>query len=171
MHYNICNIKKGDTMSNVECRRGFLKAAAGLAGAAVVAPVLMAGERKGSGSGAYLAYEHKNVGSFSNLKKDGEIDFNYPDAESPCKAVIVNGQVKAYSLLCTHKGCPTVYDAETKIFECPCHFSKFDAEKDGEMIIGQATGSLPRVLVEVKNGDIIAYGIDGLVFGRESNIL
>lgn len=159
-------------MSNTQCRRGFLKAATGLAGAIFVAPTaLMAGEKQSSANGAYLAYEHKKIGSVSALKKNGEIDFNYPDDASPCKAVLIDGKVKAYSVLCTHKGCPTMYDSSNQIFECPCHFSKFDAAEDGQMVIGQATGSLPRVLVEVKDGDIIAYGIDGLVFGRESNIL
>lgn len=159
-------------MSNTQCRRGFLKAAVGLAGAAVVAPsVLMAGEKKSSANGAYLAYDRKKIGSVSALEKSGEIDFNYPDDGSPCKAVLIDGKVKAYSVLCTHKGCPTMYDSDTKVFECPCHFTKYDAEKNGLMVIGHATGDLPRVLVEVVNDEIVAYGIDGLVFGRQSNVL
>jgi choline kinase len=39
------------------------------------------------------------------------------------------------------------------------------------MVIGQATAKLPKVMVNVKGDDIIAYGIDGLVFGRISNVL
>ena len=151
-------------------RRGFLKAAAGVATASVVAPSLLASE-KSQVNGAYLAYEEKKVGSLSRLKASGTLDFSYPDANSPCQAVYVDGEVKAYSTLCTHKGCPLIYDANTQTFVCPCHFSKFDAQKDGEMVIGQATSELPQVFVKVEGDDIIAYGIDGLVFGRESNII
>jgi len=151
-------------------RRGFLKTAAGVAATAVAAPALLASE-KSTTNGAYLNYASKKVGSLSNLKSSGTLDFSYPDADSPCQVVYVNGKVKAYSILCTHKGCPLIYNAANKTFVCPCHFSRFDAEKDGQMIIGQATSSLPEVFVKVKGDSIIAYGIDGLVFGRESNKL
>lgn len=155
-------------MSDV-CRRGFFKVAAGLAGAVVTAPALLAGQE--SSKGACFAYSRKKIASVAALKKDGEMDFFYPDADSPCKAILVNGEVKAYSVLCTHKGCPTIYDASKQIFACPCHFSKFDAEKDGQMIIGQATATLPQILVEVKGDDVIAYGVNGLIYGRLSNVL
>lgn len=150
-------------------RRGFFKIAAGVAGATLAAPALLAsGSKK---EGAYLDYPVSKVGSLSTLKKSGEIDFNYPDEASPCKAVYVNGEVKAYSVLCTHKGCPTMYDATQQIFVCPCHFSKFDAAKSGQNIIGQATGKLPEIMVQLKGDDVVAYGIDGLIFGRISNTL
>lgn len=157
-------------MSESTCsRRGFLKAAGAIAGVGVAAPSLFAAEKKGDG--AYLDYPVKKVASLKALQKSGEIDFNYPDNDSPCKAVIVNGEVKAYSILCTHKGCPTIYDAANQTFNCPCHFSKFDAAKDGQMIIGQATAKLPQVMVHVSGDDVVAYGIDGLIFGRISNTL
>jgi len=157
-------------MSETACsRRGFLKAAGVMVGASVAAPALLASESKNGG--ANLSYPPKKVASLSALKKSGEIDFNYPDADSPCKAVMIDNQVKAYSLLCTHKGCPTMYDASEQTFKCPCHFSKFDAAKDGQMVIGQATAKLPQILVEVKGDDVFAYGVDGLIFGRISNTL
>lgn len=149
-------------------RRGFLKTAMGLTVATVAAPSLMAVQNsKGVG---FYGYENKVVGLISKLKSAGEIDFNYPDADSPCKAVMVGGQIKAYSLLCTHKGCPIMYNASSKSFRCPCHFSEFDAELGGQMIIGQATENIPEILVRVEEDKIIAYGVNGLIFGRESNI-
>lgn len=155
----------------VSSRRGFLKAAGVMVGASVAAPALMASENKVDTTSVY-SYKRKKVGSLKQLKADKEFDFTYPDADSPCKAIVTSsGEVKAYSVLCTHKGCPTMYDANKKVFECPCHFSKFDAEKAGEMIIGQATAKLPKILVEIKGDDIIAFGTDGLIYGRESNNL
>jgi len=157
-------------MSETACsRRGFLKAAGVIVGASVAAPALLASDAKKGG--ANLSYPPKKIASLSALKKSGEMDFNYPDADSPCKAVMINGEVKAYSLLCTHKGCPTMYDASAQTFVCPCHFSKFDAAKSGQTIIGQATGKLPEIMVEIKGDDVVAYGVDGLIFGRISNTL
>jgi arsenite oxidase small subunit len=49
----------------------------------------------------------------------------------------------------------------------------FDAEKEGQMICGQATEDLPRVTLEYdeKGGRIAAVGIDGLLYGRQANVL
>ena len=149
-------------------RRGFLKAAVGLTAATVAVPSLMASQN--SKNTSFYGYKDKVVGLLSKLKSAGEMDFNYPDADSPCKAVMVDGKIKAYSLLCTHKGCPIMYNSSTKSFRCPCHFSEFDAQLDGQMIIGQATENIPEILVRVKEGNIVAYGVNGLIFGRESNI-
>ena len=149
-------------------RRGFLKATAGITAAAVAVPSLFASQN--SKNENFYGYKDKTIGSFSKFKSAGEMDFNYPDADSPCKAVWVNGEIKAYSLLCTHKGCPIMYRASSKSFRCPCHFSEFDAELNGQMIIGQATENIPEILVKVKDGNIIAYGVNGLIYGRESNI-
>lgn len=149
-------------------RRGFLKAAVGLTAATVAVPSLMASQN--SQNSNFYGYKDKVVGLMSKLKSAGEMDFNYPDADSPCKAVMVDGKIKAYSLLCTHKGCPIMYNSSTKSFRCPCHFSEFDAQLDGQMIIGQATENIPEILVRVEDGNIVAYGVNGLIFGRESNI-
>ncbi len=149
-------------------RRGFLKAAAGMTAVAAAAPALLASQS--SKNGNFYGYEEKVVGLASKIKGAGEMDFNYPDVDSPCKAVMVNGQIKAYSLLCTHKGCPIMYNATKKAFRCPCHFSEFDAQLDGQMIIGQATENIPEILVKIEDDKIIAYGVNGLIYGRESNI-
>lgn len=154
---------------NVSSRRGFLKAAGILAGTAVVSPAMVSSTEKAKTQSVFGEYESNKIGTVSQLKKDGEIDFNYPDDNSMCKAVYVNGEIKAYSIICTHKGCPTLYNKDLQQFECPCHFTKYDAAKDGQMVIGHATGGLPKVLLEIKGDDIYAVGFDGLIFGRINN--
>lgn len=154
---------------NVSSRRGFLKAAGILAGTAVVSPAMVASTEKAKTQSVFGEYESNKIGTVSQLKKDGEIDFNYPDDNSMCKAVYVNGEIKAYSIICTHKGCPTLYNKDLQQFECPCHYTKYDAAKDGQMVIGHATGGLPKVLLEIKGDDIYAVGFDGLIFGRINN--
>lgn len=150
-------------------RRGFLKFTGMLAGTVVAAPTLMAKANNTAEKSVYSDYDKVRIGSLNQIKKDGEFDFSYPDDSSLCKAVYVENQVKAYSTICTHKGCPTMYDKATSTFICPCHFSKFDALKDGQMIIGHATGGLPRVLLEIEGDDVFAIGMDGLIFGRINN--
>ena len=54
-----------------------------------------------------------------------------------------------------------------------CHFSMFDAEKAGQMIVGQATENLPRVRLhyDEKTGTVSAVGMEGLIYGRQANVL
>lgn len=153
----------------VSSRRGFLKATALFAGSAAMAPSVIASTNTKAQQSVFNEYEPNKIGTLSQLKKEGELDFNYPDDASTCKAVYIDGEIKAYSTICTHKGCPTVYNKELQQFECPCHYTKYDAAKDGQMVIGHATGGLPKVLLEIKGDDIYAVGFDGLIFGRINN--
>ena len=49
----------------------------------------------------------------------------------------------------------------------------FDAEKGGQMICGQATENLPRIELRynAKDSSITAVGVNGLLYGRQSNVL
>jgi arsenite oxidase small subunit len=70
-------------------------------------------------------------------------------------------------------GCPVQYESGTKTFKCSCHFSMFDAEMGGQMVCGQATENLPRIKLgyDAKTDSVHATGVDGLIYGRQSNIL
>lgn len=122
-----------------------------------------------------------SIAKLSALKPETPVAFTYPDSASP--AVLVRlaqpaiggvgpGQsVVAFSMLCTHKGCPVAYRPDRKLLVCPCHWSSFDPAKAGQMVIGQASESLPQVRLRVQGDEIQAVGIDGLVYGRHTNIL
>ena len=121
------------------------------------------------------------------LKKNTEVGpvtyFDYPDASSPCVLIKTGtpcpggvgpkNDVVAYSLLCTHQGYPMSYDSKKRVFKCSRHFSQFDAEMGGQMICGQATVKLPRIILEsdADGSNIRAIGIDGLIYGRSTNQL
>jgi arsenite oxidase small subunit len=119
----------------------------------------------------------------AGMALNAPVSFAYPDAASPCTALKLgsrvpggvgpDGDIVAYSAMCTHMGCPVVYEPATKVFKCPCHFSMFDAEKAGQMIAGQATENLPRVRLQYdeKTGTVSAVGIEGLIYGRQANVL
>ncbi len=62
------------------------------------------------------------------------------------------GEIKAFSAVCTHKGCTVGSVSDGKI-HCPCHGSAFSAA-DGSVMHGPATKSLAGKNVTVKNGEI-----------------
>lgn len=166
-------------------RRAFIKVgglAAG-AGAAVTALTPSAAGAAVPEPRVTLPYRPKLVATAKALKVNQPQGFAYPDPSSPCIAVKMGEAVPggvgperdivAYSLLCTHQGCPTSYDPKTRCFKCPCHFTLFDAEKGGQMVCGQAPTPLPRVVLEWEPRDdgVRAVAVDGLIYGRQANIL
>lgn len=62
------------------------------------------------------------------------------------------GQVKAFSAVCTHLGCIVQYKEDKKNFQCNCHGSVFDLS--GKNIAGPAPKPLSPFRVDVK-GDAI----------------
>jgi cytochrome b6-f complex iron-sulfur subunit len=74
-------------------------------------------------------------------------------------AVITNrsGEIRAYSLVCTHLGCTVELDGEG--FACPCHGSRFDPE--GRVLAGPASQSLHRLRVEIQEDDNLVVFTDG----------
>jgi arsenite oxidase small subunit len=174
-----------NTMADPISRRDFFKISSSVA-AGVGATVAGVGNAQAAPAPVppgqvNLPYPTRAVGKASTIQSQ-PLMFAYPDAASPCAAVKLgkpvkggvgpNGDIVAYSTLCTHMGCPVVYDGQGT-FKCGCHFSQFDAEKGGQMICGQATENLPRVRLEYnsKTDTVNAVGVDGLIYGRQANIL
>jgi len=130
-----------------------------------------------------LPYPPKLVGLSRKMPVNLAVDFNFPDESSPCAAIKMGRAVPggvgpdqdivAYSTMCSHMGCPVIYDQESRIFRCPCHFSTFDAEMSGQMVCGQATENLPEIVLQynAKNDTITAVAVNGLIFGRQANVL
>lgn len=172
-------------MENKFSRRDFLKvsgaaAGAGIAGLGLAQP---AQASQGEVGRATLPYPSKALVKARALKPNVPVSFQYPDAASPCVMIKMgrptpggvgpDQDIVAYSVLCTHMGCQVSYDAETRSFKCPCHYSMFDAEKTGQMITGQATENLPQIILEynAKDDSVHAVAVSGLIYGRQSNIL
>ena len=89
------------------------------------------------------------------------------------EAIGPDGDIVAFNYLCSHMGCPLngLYNHEHKIQgPCPCHFSRFDLTKSGILILGQATQSLPQIVLEVSGDDVEATGVTGLVYGYHANL-
>ena len=174
-------------MSDKLSRRHFFKVSGGLAaGAGLATGVIPATAEAASASDAgraNLPYPRKPLGTASKLKVGEALAFTYPDESSPCTLLKLgkaadggvgpDRDIVAYSTLCTHMGCPVSYEPKSACFRCPCHFSSFDAEKGGQMICGQATEDLPRIVLnyDASSGAVSAVAVEGLIYGRQSNVL
>lgn len=127
------------------------------------------------------AFPVSKIAELDALKVDVPLPFSYPDDSSPAVLLRLRGAaaggmgpgnaIVAFSQLCTHKGCPVTYRPERKLIICPCHWSTFDPSKGGQMVIGQASQSLPQIRLRITDNAIFAVGVDGLIFGRHTNVL
>lgn len=162
-------------------RRDLLKMGGG---AAASAAVLVGGTAPAAAQTTPMGgYPNTAVGRAAELKTGVPVPFNYPDASSPCMLLKTGSptpggigpqqDIVAYSILCTHRGCPVTYDAGARTFKCPCHFSIFDPEKSGQLVCGQATVNLPQIVLDYDAGAdrIAAVAVQGLIYGRVANQL
>jgi arsenite oxidase small subunit len=176
---------KDDRESRVEnrglSRRQFIGVSCtALSGSVVagVAPSLAAAALQGDARDQYPIID---VTSLDALRDDVPIYFSYPDSSAPATLLRLrqsapggvgpDNRIVAYSMLCTHKGCPVAYRPERKLFICPCHWSSFDPTKNGQMVIGQGSQALPQITLQLRGKVIQAIGVNGLIYGRETNIL
>lgn len=162
-------------------RRQFLSGGAAAA-AGVAATMLPVGGAQAAPSLARVNYPTKRLANVKDLKVDQPVEITYPDADSPGVLLKLGRPVEggvgpdrdivAFSTLCPHKGFPLHYVAADKSLNCPGHYSRFDCERGGQEIWGQATQNLPQFKLRVDGkGDIQAVAVDELIYGRLSNVL
>ena len=161
-------------------RRQFLQGGAvAAAGATVLAVPVPA---KAAPAGARLDYPSTRLANVAELTVDQPLDVLYPDADAPGVLLKLGQPVEGgvgperdivgFTVICPHKGYPMAYVAEDRSMNCPGHYSRFDVEKGGQQIWGQATANLPQYILRVdEKGDIHAEGLDELLYGRLSNVL
>jgi arsenite oxidase small subunit len=162
-------------------RREFIVAGAAGAAGLVAAQALPGRARAATESGDAAAYPVVEVARLADLAPGATLDFAYPDDDSPALLIRLPepadggigpaGDIVAFSILCTHKGCPVSYKAAHKLLICPCHWSTFDPAKAGVLVIGQASQGLPRIRLRVAGEKVHAVGVDGLIYGRHTNVL
>ena len=170
-------------------RRAFLKTSAGLAGAAGIG---ILGFPAGTQIVEALApgvqritrsYSIASIARMSDLVQSEPLSFQYPLKEhnnfivklgvTAFDGVGPEQDIVAFNYLCPHMGCPLngQYRDEYKMLgPCTCHYSRFDLAKNGVMILGQATQSLPQIVLDVDGDDILALGVTGLVYGAWNNL-
>ncbi len=165
-------------------RRAFL-----LAGGTAVSVTLLEGPLSLSlAQGMALqraTYPRARIGRMSQLKVDQPATFQYPWKDAYSTNMLVklgtpagwgvgpDADIVAFSTLCTHMGGPLAgqYRAQHKIVgPCPLHLTTFDLTRHGMVVAGQATESLPQIVLETKGDEIWATGVMGLIYGYHSNL-
>ena len=157
-------------------RRRFIQTT-GAAGVGAAAPIVIGSQTAAETTG----YPLKPIVALDELSPGATVAFTYPDDRSPAlllrmptevlEGVGPDASIVAFSSLCTHKGCPVSYRPEHRLLICPCHWSTFDPEKAGGLVIGQASQSLPRIELRVESGMVVATGVEGLIYGRHTNLV
>jgi Rieske Fe-S protein len=64
-------------------------------------------------------------------------------------------QVRAMHSTCTHLGCRTSYDGESKRILCPCHGGVYDLY--GQVIAGPPPAPLPTLATRVEAGQVLVH--------------
>lgn len=173
-------MKKCDLMVDVQ-RRRFLSGA-GMAAAGAAASMVPAQAQTAARTGARVDHPSNRLGTVAELKVNEPKDVTYPDSDAPGVLLKLgkrvpggvgpDGDIVGFSTLCPHKGYPLAYNKTDKSLNCPGHYSRFDCEAGGQQIWGQSTQNLPQYMLRVEaNGDIVAEGLDELLYGRLSNVL
>ncbi|TXC98603.1 Rieske (2Fe-2S) protein [Streptomyces sp. ISID311] len=112
-----------------------------------------AGEQ--SSAGASGGESGSGGGSGSTLAKTSEIPKGGGKIFKAEKVVVTqpqDGEIKAFSAICTHAGC-VVGEVSGGTINCMCHGSKFDIN-DGSVKKGPATKALAPAKVDVKGGSV-----------------
>lgn len=162
-------------------RRHFLRGGAMATVGAAASTVVAAPARAAPGM-ARVEYPSNRLANISDLVVDEPLDVAYPDDEAMgvllklgqrvAGGVGPDGDIVGFSTACPHKGYPLSYRSQDRTLNCPGHYSRFDVERGGQQIWGQATQNLPQYALRVDGkGDIYAEGVDELLFGRLSNVL
>jgi Rieske Fe-S protein len=98
--------------------------------------------------------------SVDQLPVAGVFSFSYPDANDRCVLVRTNESTfVAYSQKCTHLSCAVVPRPGQNRIECPCHEGAFELAT-GLPVAGPPRRALPRVKVEVRQGNVYATGFE-----------
>jgi arsenite oxidase small subunit len=153
-------------------RRSLLTAGAAGTVAAVAVPTAAHAKTR--------AYPRLRVVSLDRLRVNRPVTFDYP-LKGQSSVLIDFGHrvpggagpkrsIVAYSALCQHMGCPVGYRRKQRELFCPCHQSRYDPERLGSIIQGVAMRPLPKIRLQVRNGAVFAVGVNGLIYGRRSNL-
>ena len=157
-------------------RRNALIAGGGAVAVAGAAGVIIAVTGDGDNEGEF---PRQTVAKVTDLSVNQPVSFEYPLKGQSSVLVDLgdevpggvgdNNSIVAYSALCQHMGCPVQFVSDGGYMLCPCHQSKYDPAREGNVIQGVAQAPLPSIELEIDGDDVVAVGVDGLIYGYREN--
>lgn len=85
--------------------------------------------------------------------------FTFPTKDDHCILVRTSeSEHVAFSQKCTHLSCAVYFARENNRLECPCHKGFFSVA-DGSVLQGPPSRPLPKIVLESRDGELVAVGI------------
>jgi len=98
------------------------------------------------------AAQSQEVGSPDELQPNSSKVFQF--GSQPALLVRTpEGDLRAFTAVCTHLGCTVNYQPQSKVIWCPCHNGMFDLH--GKNIAGPPPRPLTEYQVNVRNGQVV----------------
>ena len=128
-------------------RRQFLRGGAFAAAGMATAVALPPSSARAAPGLALVEYPSNRLANVADLEPNEPLEVAYPDQDAPGVLLKLatkveggagpDGDIVGFSTICPHKGFPLSYSADDHTFNCPGHYSRFDAEAGGR---GQGSG-------------------------------
>jgi thiosulfate dehydrogenase [quinone] large subunit len=100
----------------------------------------------------------RRIANLDSLRVGQAVGFTAPGVGPAALVRLANGEVVAYSRVCTHAGCLVGYDTNAQLLVCPCHGAEFDPAQHADPLPGSPTSTplqMVRVVVDKATGDVI----------------
>lgn len=95
------------------------------------------------------------IATQERIKSNSAVPFTNAKTGQPEVLVrLPEGDLVAYSAVCTHQGCIVSYQQQSQKLVCPCHGGVFDPAKGAAVVSGPPPTPLPEVAFEVRDGKI-----------------
>lgn len=134
-----------------EILRGAGTASGALVGGVALAACAGGGEGPADTNGAGQLEPGVVVVALADVPVGGAVSATV-DGQKVLVTQPVEGEVHAFSAICTHQGCP-VEPGDGEL-ACPCHGSRY-ALTDAAVLAGPAPEPLPEITVVVDGGDVV----------------
>jgi cytochrome b6-f complex iron-sulfur subunit len=136
-------------------RRRALELIAGAAAGAASAGCLFASPLLAS---PHVGFPQKVlVGQLKDLPPGSSLTATY--MQQPVIVFNADGQLGAFSAICTHEGCLVAWSRDRRLLLCPCHGGVFDTS--GQVVEGPPPAALLGFNVVVEDGSIYLNGVRG----------
>jgi Rieske Fe-S protein len=146
-------------------RRAFIKTAALCGGAVTLAGIPLASYfiapalKKAAGKWVdFGAVQDLNPGGIEMLSYEFMVKDGWqvlPQRGFIWAKIEAGNKIRIFSSTCTHLACNVIWREEEKIFECPCHSGRFDA--DGQPIGGPPTKPLIVLEHKIEDDNLMVY--------------
>lgn len=148
-------------------RRNFLHSMLGFAAVSVSALVLLKIATLPSSQGQTPTYvsqpgtqNGRLLANAANIPVNQSLALNDPTFGPIILIHLDNGQVVAYSSICTHAGCQVQFDPAGRDIACPCHGAIYDPYNNAQVVAGPAPYPLQKIPIQydASTGNIYLSG-------------